>query len=144
MSQCSVESLYYSRACRVQSIIIQNSSNPSSRKKFGCTTVQGATFNMRGNCTTGTPTSRLCPVVQWSEHWALSWTTQVLVLARARRYALEMCGENKCKLHFQAWLNLYIITVLLHSIDTLVSLVCVKIQRMLTSLYLFHLRVTSI
>ena len=32
-------------------IIIQNSSKPSSRKKFGCTdrtTVQGATFNMRG------------------------------------------------------------------------------------------------
>ena len=29
-------------------MIIQNSSNPSSRKKFGCTTVQGATFNMHG------------------------------------------------------------------------------------------------
>ena len=33
-------------------IIIQNSSNPSSRKKFGCTTVrptvQGANFSMRG------------------------------------------------------------------------------------------------
>ena len=33
-------------------IIIQNSSNPSSRKKFGLTTVrptvQDATFNMRG------------------------------------------------------------------------------------------------
>ena len=29
-------------------IIIQNSSNPSSRKKFGCMTTQGATFNMHG------------------------------------------------------------------------------------------------
>ena len=29
-------------------IIIRNSSNPPSRKKFGCTTVQGASFNMRG------------------------------------------------------------------------------------------------
>ena len=29
-------------------IIIQNSSNPSSQKKFGCTIIQGATFNMRG------------------------------------------------------------------------------------------------
>ena len=29
-------------------IIIQNSSNPASRKKFGCTTIQGATFNMHG------------------------------------------------------------------------------------------------
>ena len=29
-------------------IIIQNSSNPLSRKNFGCTTVQRATFNMRG------------------------------------------------------------------------------------------------
>ena len=37
----------------------------------------------------------LCPVVQWSEHWALSWTTQVLVLARARHCALEMRREKK-------------------------------------------------
>ena len=29
-------------------IIMQNSSDPSSRKKFGWTTVQGTTFNMRG------------------------------------------------------------------------------------------------
>ena len=29
-------------------IIMQTSSDPSSRKKFGWTTVQGATFNMRG------------------------------------------------------------------------------------------------
>ena len=29
-------------------ITIRNSSNPSSPKKFGCTTVQGATFSMRG------------------------------------------------------------------------------------------------
>ena len=47
------------------------------------------------NCTTSTPMPQLCLVVQWSEHWAPSWTTQVLVLARARRCALETCGEKK-------------------------------------------------
>ena len=60
------------------------------------------------NCTMGTPTSRLYSVVQWSVHWAPSWTTRVLVLAKARRCALEMCGKKKCELCFQAWLNLYI------------------------------------
>ena len=47
------------------------------------------------NCTAGTPTSRHCSVVQCSVHWAPSRTTQVLVLAGARRCALETCGEKK-------------------------------------------------
>ena len=38
--------------------------------------------------------TRFCPVVQWSVHWALSWMTWVLVLAGARRCALEMCGKK--------------------------------------------------
>ena len=46
------------------------------------------------NCTAGTPTARLCSVVQWSVHWAPSRTTRVLVLAGARRCALETCGEK--------------------------------------------------
>ena len=37
----------------------------------------------------------LCSVVRWSVHWALSQTTQVLVLAGARRCALEMCRKKK-------------------------------------------------
>ena len=49
------------------------------------------------NCTTGTLTPQLCPVVQWSVHWAASWTTRVLVLAGARRCALEMGGEKKMR-----------------------------------------------
>ena len=49
------------------------------------------------NCTAGTPTLRLCSVVLWSVHWAPSWTTQVLVLARARCCALETCGEKKMR-----------------------------------------------
>ena len=66
------------------------------------------------NCTAGTRMPRLCPVVQWSVHWALSWTTWVPVLAGARRCALETCGEKKkCKLCFQAWLNLYINSLLI-------------------------------
>ena len=60
------------------------------------------------NCTAGTPTPRLCSVFQWSVHWAPSRTTRVLVLAGARRCALETCGEKKCEPRFQAWLNLYI------------------------------------
>ena len=77
-------------------IIIQNSSNPSSQKNldvrlYDCMTVQGATFNM---CTAGTPMPWLCPVVQWSVHWAPSQMTQVLVLAGPRHCALEMCGKK--------------------------------------------------
>ena len=52
------------------------------------------------NCTAGTPTPRLCPVVQWSVHWAPSRTTRVLVLAGVRRCALETCGKKKCDLRF--------------------------------------------
>ena len=37
----------------------------------------------------------LCSVVRWSVHWAPSQTTQVLVLAGARRCALEMCRKKK-------------------------------------------------
>ena len=46
------------------------------------------------NCTAGTPTPRLCPVVQWLVHWAPSRTTRVPVLAGARRCALETCGKK--------------------------------------------------
>ena len=46
------------------------------------------------NCTAGTPTARLCSVVQWSVHWAPSRTNRVLVLAGARRCALETCGKK--------------------------------------------------
>ena len=47
------------------------------------------------NCTVGTPMPQLCPVVQWSVHWALSRTTWVLVLAGARHCALEACRKKK-------------------------------------------------
>ena len=47
------------------------------------------------NCTVGMLMPRLCPVVQWSVHWAASRMTRVLVLAGARCCALEMCGEKK-------------------------------------------------
>ena len=50
------------------------------------------------NCTAGTPTPRLYPVVQWSVHWAPSRTTWVLVLAGARRCALETCGKKNARL----------------------------------------------
>ena len=92
-------------------IIIQNSSNPLSRKNFGCTTVRPYMVLLLTcvvNCTAGTPTPRLCPVVQWSVHWAPSRTTRVLVLARARRCALETCGKNKIRAPLLGLANLYI------------------------------------
>ena len=86
-------------------IIIQNSSDPLSRKNldvrpYDHTTVQGATLTCKVNYTVGTPTPQLCSVVQWSVQWALSRTTGVLVLAGAGCFALETCGGKKCKLHF--------------------------------------------
>ena len=81
-------------------IIIQNSSNPFKPKNldvqlydrmtlrlYNRMTIQGATFNMLGQLYRGTPMPWLCPVVQWSVHWAPRQTTRVLVLARARRCA---------------------------------------------------------
>ena len=83
-------------------IIIQNSSNPSSRKNFDVRPYDRATVRLYTvllltcvvNCTAGTPTLRLYSVVQWSVDWALSQTTRVLILAGARRCALETCGEK--------------------------------------------------
>ena len=76
-------------------IIIQNSSNPASRKNLDVQPYKVLLLTCMVNCTVGTPTPRLCPVVQWSVHWALSWTTRGLVLARARRCALETCEKKK-------------------------------------------------
>ena len=55
------------------------------------TTVQGATFNMRGQLYRGHTNAT---VVQWSVHWAPSRTTWVLVLARTRHCALVTCGKK--------------------------------------------------
>ena len=79
------------------SIIIKNSSNPSSRKildvrPYDRTTVRPYMVLLLTcvvDCTAGTPIPRLCPVVQWSVHQAPSRTTRVLVLAGARHCALE-------------------------------------------------------
>ena len=75
-------------------------------RPHNCTTVrptiQGATYNMHGQLYyAGTPTPWLCPVVQWSVHWAPSWTTQVLVLAGARHCALGMCRKKNVSSAFR-------------------------------------------
>ena len=44
-------------------IIIQNSSNPSSRKNLDVRPYKVLLLTCVVNCTTGTPTPRLCPVV---------------------------------------------------------------------------------
>ena len=83
-------------------IIIQNSSKASSRKKFGCTdrtTVQGATFNMRGQLYRGR--ANATALFQWSVHWAPSRTTRVLVLVGAKRCALETCGNKNASSAFR-------------------------------------------
>ena len=71
-------------------IIKQNSSNPSSRKNLDVRPCKVLLLTCVANCTAGTPTPRLCPVVQWSVHWAPSRTTRVLVLAGARRWEKKM------------------------------------------------------
>ena len=78
-------------------IIIQNSSNPSSRKNLGVRPYKVLLSTCVVNCTAGTPTPRLCSVVQWSVHWAPSRAIRVLVLAGARRCALKTCGEKKMR-----------------------------------------------
>ena len=94
------------------SIIIQNvssNSNPSSRKNLDLLPYDRTTarpykvllLTCVVNCTADTPTPRLCPVVQWSVHWAPSRTTRVLVLAGARRCALETCGEKNASSAFR-------------------------------------------
>ena len=79
-------------------IIMQNSGNPSSRKNLDLRPYDRPykmlLLTCVVNCTAGTPTPRLCSVVQWSVHWAPSRTTRVLVLAGARRCALETCGKK--------------------------------------------------
>ena len=82
-------------------IIIQNSSNPSSRKNLDVRPYKVLLLTCVVNCTTGTPMPRLCPVVQWSVHWAPSQMTQVLVLAGARRCALETCGKKNASSTFR-------------------------------------------
>ena len=82
-------------------IIIQNSSNPSSRKHLDVQPY-GRPYKVLlltwvVTCTAGTPTSRLCSVVQWSVHRAPGRTTRVLLLAGAMRCALETCGTKKMR-----------------------------------------------
>ena len=67
-------------------IIKQSSSNPSSRKNLDVRPCKVLLLTCVANCTAGTPTPRLCPVVQWAVHWAPSRTTRVLVLAGTRRW----------------------------------------------------------
>ena len=70
-------------------LLLQNSSKPSSRKKYKVLHLTCVV-----NCTAGTPRARLCSVVQWSVHWASSRATRVLVLAGAGCCALETCGKK--------------------------------------------------
>ena len=86
-------------------ITIQNgSSNPSSRKNLDLRPYDRPykvlLLTCVVNCTAGTPTPRLCPVVQWSVHWAPSRTTRVLILAGARHCALETCRKKKMQAPF--------------------------------------------
>ena len=108
---CYLERVLIAELAEHSPIIIQNSSNPSSQKNlvvrpydrttvrpYDRTTVRPYKVLLLTcvvNCTAGTPTPRLCPVVQWSVHWAPSWTTRVLVLAGARLCALETSREKK-------------------------------------------------
>ena len=87
-SQSVAPQLLVELAERSPTVIQNGSSNPSSRKNldkrpYDRTTVRPydrTTDHTRCyvvNCTTGTPTPRLCPVVQWSVHRAPSRTTRI-------------------------------------------------------------------
>ena len=83
-------------------IIIQNSSNLSSRKNldvrpYDRTTAQGATLTSVFNCTAGTPTPtpRLCSVVQWSVYWAPSWATRFQSWPGQGVVPLRRAGKKK-------------------------------------------------
>ena len=67
-------------------IVIQIVVTHQAEKKFGCTTAQGATFNMRGQLYRGHANATALSSCQ---------TTWVLVLARARRCALETFEKKK-------------------------------------------------
>ena len=67
------------------------------------------------NYTAGTPMPRLCSVVRWSVHWAPSQTTQVLVLAGARRCTLEMCRKKKMQAALSGLAKSIIISCHLHT-----------------------------
>ena len=82
-------------------IILQNSSNPSSRKKFGCMTLRPykvLLLTCMVNRTLGTPTPRLCPVVQWSVHWA---PRQGSSPGWSNACALETCGKKNASSTFR-------------------------------------------
>ena len=85
-------------------ITIQNgSSNPSSRKNLDLRLhdrpYKVLLLTCVVNCTAGTPMPWLCTVVQWSVHWAPSWTTRVLILAGQGIVPLRH-AKKKCELHF--------------------------------------------
>ena len=69
-------------------------SNPSSRKNLDVRPYKVLILTCVVNCTAGTPTPRLCSVVQWSVHWAPSRTTRVLVLARKGVVLLRRSGKK--------------------------------------------------
>ena len=87
-------------------IIIQNSSNPSSRKiwTYDRTTVrpavQDATFNMRGQVYRG-HTNATALSISLVVSALSSESTWVLVLAGARRYALKTYGKKNANSAFR-------------------------------------------
>ena len=120
----------YGGARRAYPILIQNSSNLSSPKKFEYTTVRPHKVFLLTcvvNSTAGTPSPRLCSVVQWSVHWAPSRTTRVLVLAGARRCALETCGKKNASSAFrlgQIYILVYTQVIRSQLFTTLETILC--------------------
>ena len=76
-------------------IIIQNSSSPSSRKNLDVQPYKVLLLTCMVNCTAGTLMPWLCPVVQWSVHWAPSQTTHVLVMAGKKKMRAPLLGLAK-------------------------------------------------
>ena len=128
-------------------IIIQNSSNPSSQKDLDVQPYDRMTLWLHKmllltcvvNCTTGTLTPQLCSVVQWSVHWAPSWTTRVLVLAGARRCALETCEKNASSA-FRLGLIYILFTFESHSPFCFFTVLMLGFKRVLTLIFILFQR----
>ena len=104
------------------------------------TTVHGATLTCVVNSTAGSPTPRLCSVVQWSRHWAPSRTTRVLVLAGARRCALKSCGKKNASSALRLGLIYILFTFESHSPFCFFTVLMLGLKRVLTLIFILFQR----
>ena len=135
-----IQAFFIAELAERSSIIIQNSSNPSSRKNLDVRPYMVLVLTCVVNSTAGTPTPRLCSVVQWSVHWAPSRTTRVLVLAGARRCAFETCEKKNASSAFRLGLIYTLFTFESHSPFCFFTVLMLGLKRVLTLIFILFQR----